>query len=176
MDTIAIDDLRQSLHDLLTELIDGGLGEWVFITDGPATGGFERTLARISGERAFAETTGAAAGEPHGPAAIASHVLYAADLFARALRGDHSGYAEADWSGSWVPPADVAEQASNDPAGAWAELSRRLMDRLRDARSALADCTEFDQHLTRTGAIGNVAHFAYHFAQLRRVAAMRETD
>jgi hypothetical protein len=45
-------------------------------------------------------------------------MLYSADLFARALRGDHSGYEHADWSASWTPPADIADAAATDPASA----------------------------------------------------------
>lgn len=169
--TITAPDFADSLAKLMTEFLDGGPGDWVFFTDGPETGGVAGVLRRISAPQAFG---GVSPNEPHTPAAVVSHLLYSADLFARALRGDHSCYANADWAASWNLPDDLGPLAEVRPDDAWAELTGRLLARAEDARAALADCNEWAEELTRTGAIGNVCHFAYHLAQLVRLVHIAE--
>ena len=168
MSSVSFEALAASLSDLMAELIDGGPGGWAYFTDGRSSGGVTGALARIPAERAFA--SGTAGGR--GAAGLVQHLVYSAELFARALRGDHSGYATADWEGSWSLASDVALRAEEDAAGAWSALCARLVASLTDARAALEECAEWDVALTRTGAIGNVCHFAYHLGQLRWVGSL----
>lgn len=170
MATITHDELATSLADLLAEVIDGGPGGWAYFSDGPASGGARGALARIAPEHAFLPTGAENIAGGRAPAELVAHLIYSADLFARALRGDHSGYADADWPGSWTPHADTTRLAASDPVRAWADLCKQLLTAIADARAALAGCVEWNVQVTRTGAVGNVCHFVYHLAQLRAMA------
>jgi hypothetical protein len=164
--------LGQSLIELLTEVGEGPpkpKGTWVVSNEAGA--GLMGTLDKIDAATASRVPTGC----KHSIAAHAGHLLFAFDLFNRAMRGE-DGYASAKWDDSW------RTQSVDDAA--WSSLRARLREQIgsmlegiRTHHPDLAKEGPVDNALDSkknflTGAIANVAHAAYHLGAIRQLAAM----
>jgi hypothetical protein len=119
-------------------------------------GGLRGTLAKVSAEEASRELGGTSI------AAHAHHLGFSLDASAAWITGDRSS---RDWSESWtVKSVDDA---------AWARLRDELDAKYDALRSAITRHAANDPDAL-SGAVGAVAHVAYHVGAIRqKVAAAR---
>ena len=89
-----------------------------------------------------------------------NHVLYGLSLLNRALAGDPSGYATADWSLAWK-----LETVNDDE---WQQLVADL-DREATAFQQSAGAPREWSEIMLTGAFAVAAHTAYHLGAIRQM-------
>jgi hypothetical protein len=94
-------------------------------------------------------------------AAHTQHVRYGFELLNRWIRGDDNAFADADFARSW------GTQTVTDAE--WRELREALERETRAWTSALEAPRDWDP-VRLGGAIGSVAHLAYHIGAIRQVA------
>ena len=145
---------------LLTTLAEATHGpadpKFTWFNSNEPDSGITGVMKTLSAEQASREPT-------PGGRTIAAHVAHATfHLVASAawLSGDRSA---ADWDASWSP-------ATVDEAG-W----QRLRESLEAAHRAVADAIRRKEHWDRTdlgGAMGAVAHAAYHLGAIRQFMRM----
>ena len=122
----------------------------------PGDLGFVDTLKGLSAEQVSTQP------RPGGKPIVshANHVLYGWELVAKALDGDPSGFATADWSIAWkLERVDDAE---------W----RALLERLEKAARRILDFGPNFQswdEVMFTGMYGSAAHTAYHLGAIRQM-------
>jgi hypothetical protein len=147
-------DIRGTLHTLLSELVDGApqSGAYMLNRGDP---GLLRSLDRLSA--ADASATPAAGSSV---AAHVEHLRYGLSLMNRWSAGEQP-FDDADWSAAWRRPVVT------DPE--WAALRADLRDeahRWRDALSAPREVNEMEL----AGIVGSIAHLAYHLGAIRQLA------
>jgi hypothetical protein len=148
--------LGDSLSLLFSELVNGPKGACYMLNAGDR--GLLASLDRLDAKAASAIP-------PSGGASIAAHVdhvLYGINLFNRWVAGDEEPWADADWTASWQRTAvDDAE---------WQALRDQFRIELRRCQEALAQADAADlEGIELNGAIGIVAHLAYHFGAIRQI-------
>lgn len=125
-----------------------------FLDKGPDAG-LRNTLAKVSADDASREIGG------NSIAAHAGHVLFSFDAFGAFIAGDRT---KRDWNQSWlVSTVDDASWAKlqSDLAARYEELLRTVETHAGAGEDALG------------GAIGVVAHLAYHIGAIRqKIAAL----
>jgi hypothetical protein len=98
-----------------------------------------------------------------GGATIAAHVdhlRYGLSLMNRWIRGEENPWATADWTASWkVTRVNDAE---------WAALRQELAREARAWLEALGTPHDYSG-FELTGAIGSIAHLAYHLGAIRQI-------
>ena len=147
--------LRQLLN-VLREALDGSSGPWSYFIDNRPGGGLFGALAPLSA---------AEASRPWGDTTIAAHVhhvAFAMEVSAASIEGDDT---HRDWDQSW-------RVTTVDEAG-WTQLISRLRreyERLRQAVGSRAAASED----AFGGAVGVIAHVAYHLGSIRqKIVALR---
>jgi hypothetical protein len=147
--------MRDTLRDLLRELLDGPPGEMAFVVN-PGDRGLLGSLTRLSAAEASAR--------PGGRSSIASHVRhlrYGFELLNRWARGENP-FADADYAASWDH-----QQVTDDE---WRQLRDRLEREARAWMAAVQAPRKWDP-VTLGGTIGSVAHLGYHLGAIRQLAA-----
>ena len=122
----------------------------------PGDPGFVETLKGLSAEQVSRPP------RPGGKPIVshANHVLYGWELIVRALDGDPSGFATADWSVAWkVVRVDDAE---------WRELVGRLEKAAKRILEFGPNFQSWDEVMF-TGMYGSAAHTAYHLGAIRQM-------
>lgn len=148
--TLVSKSLRTLLHETMFRADDSS-----YLLN-PGDPGFVETLQGLSAEQVSRPP------RPGGKPIVshANHVLYGWELIVRALDGDPSGFATADWSVAWkLERVDDAE---------W----RALVDRLeRAAKRVLEFGPGFQawDEVMFTGMYGSAAHTAYHLGAIRQM-------
>jgi hypothetical protein len=154
MPTISTDAAIEQLLAVLAEAFEGPQQKWSYFTDQGAESGLFGTLVALNA------TT---ASRVWGGTTIAAHVHHAAfGLAASAswIAGDRSS---RDWQESWrVITVTDAE---------WRSLQGRLRDNYDRLRKAIASHASANEE-SIGGAIGAVAHAAYHLGAIRQKAAL----
>jgi hypothetical protein len=139
---------------VLREGFEGSKQQWSYFTDGPAETALLGTLSKL---------TAAQASQPIGGTSIAAHahhVRFGLGASEAWIKGDKTS---RDWQESWrVKTVDEA---------AWA----RLQQDLRSGHEALSRAIQ--AHATASlesagGAIGAIAHVAYHLGAIRQKSAI----
>jgi hypothetical protein len=155
MAEIRTSDAVRQLVTVLREAFEGPQADWTYFIDNKPGAGVLGTLERLSPEQA-SKAMGAAgttiAGHAH-------HVAFAAAAASAYIRGDRSN---VDWDQSWTVKAVDGAQ--------WSALRQRLRRDYEELvraveSSALASDEAFG------GAVGAVAHAAYHLGAIRQKAA-----
>ena len=143
---------KQQLLAVLREGVEGSSRSFTYFID--SGGELRATLASLDAGDASKEIGG------NSIAAHAHHIRFGSDTFAAWIRGDR---ARRDWSESWRVSAVNADE--------WTQLRRDVFastDALRDAIEQLDESDEAQLG----GAIGAIAHLAYHLGAIRQKLAM----
>jgi len=144
---------HRALVTLLEEVLAGPSADGYLLNRGDR--GLLRSLRALSARTASAR--------PDGRSSVAAHVdhlRYGLELLNRWARGDDP-WADADYSTSWTRQEVTEDEwrrllaALDGEANAWLEAMRR--PRAWDEAAA-------------TGALGSIAHLAYHLGAIRQVA------
>jgi hypothetical protein len=146
--------LGDSLKLLFTELIDGPGDQCYMLNMGDA--GLLKSLDGLS-------AASASASSPSGGASIAAHVdhvLYGFQLLNRWMAGEANPWADADWTASWK-----RQVVSDDE---WVALRQDLGTQARKWQRAIAQANDLEG-VELNGAIGSIAHLAYHFGAIRQI-------
>lgn len=154
MPDISRDVILGQLTAVLREACDGSPQASSYFSDGGLDGSLIGTLDRV---------TAAEASHPWGNTSIAAHaghVQFGLSASAAWIRGDR---APRDWQESW------ASRTVDEPA--WKRMREQIragFDELRQAmeKHALDSAEAFG------GAVGAIAHIAYHLGAIRQKVAM----
>ena len=116
-------------------------------------------------ERVDAEQASRVIGYPDGAsiASHADHIRFALNLVNRAIQGEDA-HANADWSSSW----DTVTVSDTQ----WRELRDAVKREFDTLIATLAPGPQWDDRMLLTGAMGVVAHGAWHLGAIRQLVAM----
>jgi hypothetical protein len=153
MALITTQDVLGQVLAVLHEAFEGPPERWSYFTDaGPAAGLFG-TLSAIDA---------AGASRPIGGTSIAGHVHHVAFALAASsawIRGERSS---EDWKSSWSVTT-VDEKA-------WTALKERIAARYQELRDVIGSHALASTEAVG-GALGAIAHAAYHLGAIRQKAA-----
>jgi hypothetical protein len=157
MAAVTLDTAVEQLLAVLGEGFEGPPEKWSYFVDNDATAGYSGTLAKVSA---------AEASHPIGGSTIAAHVhhmIFALEASSAWIRGDR---ASRNWGESWrgttVSEKEWAELRAKLQAG-YADLGRAIASHARESEEAIG------------GAIGALAHAAYHLGAIRqKIVCARE--
>ena len=153
MATISTDVMIGQLVAVLHEAFEGSPQPWSYFTDGPAESALLGTLARVTAAQASQPVAGTSI------AAHTHHVLFGLRASAAWIGGDRSPH---DWKQSWsVKTVDDA---------AWSRLQQDLRQAYDGLRRAIQSQAAASLE-SAGGAIGAIAHVAYHLGAVRQKAA-----
>jgi hypothetical protein len=133
-------------------------GTW--FTDNEPKNGFLGSIESLSAAEASRPLS---PGDPLSVASHAEHLRFALSLANRALRGEKA-YAGAKWARSW-------DLRSVDEA-AWKSLVAALRTEYEAFREALASGKAWAGEDEMTGALGLIAHGAWHLGAIRQGLAL----
>ena len=150
METISADVVTQQLLAVLDEAIEHPPKPWTYFTDHGPEAGLLGTLARLSPADAFQITGGRSV------AAHVRHVTFGMGAAAAWIRGDRGRH---NWEESW--------RVSGVDEASWARLQEELRAAYRDLRAAIAAHAAAGPEAFG-GAVGAVAHLAYHLGAIRQ--------
>lgn len=152
MATVSMDVAIGQVLAVLREAFEGSAEPWSYFTDGPADTALLGTLAKLSAAQASRPVGGTSI------AAHAHHVTFGLGASAAWIRGDRS---PRDWQESWrVKTVDAA---------AWSRLQDQLRGGYQDLRKAVESHAGSSAEALG-GAIGALAHVAYHLGAIRQKA------
>lgn len=142
----------QQLRDVLREAFEGSPHTWTYFTDSGPSGGILGTIDGIDAATAskpFGTSGTTIAGHVH-------HMAFSAAASTAWIRGDRS---PRDWNESWrVRSVSGAE---------WTELREKLREEYHELQAAVEDAALASEDALG-GAVGVVAHAAYHLAHIRQ--------
>lgn len=147
---------QQSMVTLLRELLYGPPKEFAFVLN-PGDAGLLASLGKLSAEQASVR--------PEGRSSIAAHVdhlAYGLSLLNQWIRGEEDPFSKADYAASWT------RQTVNDDE--WRARRKKLADEAGAWVNAAGTPREWDL-TTLNGALGSIAHLAYHIGAIRQVDA-----
>jgi hypothetical protein len=158
MDQVSIDIVIGQLQAVLDECFIYVKKPWTYFTDNKPDAGFIGLLQTIKAEEASRKIAGTSI------ASHAHHVRFSLKESAAFIRGSHE---EVDWKESWsVASVNEAE---------WSKMRDDIQKAYQDLREAIgskgASTTQ-----AFGGAVGLVAHTAFHLGAVRqKVALLRQT-
>lgn len=144
----------QQLRDVLREAFEGSPHSWTYFTDSGAAGGILGTIEDLdaaTASRPFGASGTTIAGHVH-------HMAFSAEASTAWIRGDRS---PRDWNESWRVKAVDANE--------WDALRERLRREYHELQAAVEDAALTTEEAFG-GAVGVVAHAAYHLAHIRQRA------
>jgi hypothetical protein len=154
MSSIPMSDVTAQLLAALKEGFDGPAAFGYFTDSGPGAG-LVATVGALSAAEASRESGGASI------AAHVQHIVFSCDASADWISGVRKSY---DWSESWsVKTVDHAT---------WKALRMKLPERHARLRQAI-ETHAGESVESMGGAIGAVAHLAYHLAAIRQKARLK---
>lgn len=152
-----------SIHRILSELVDGpALDQGTWVLDPDPSVGLLATLGSLSGVQASARPI---PGESS-IAGHANHLHFSLGLLNRWASGENP-FEGADWKGSWKTQevTEVEWKSLIDGLGQQAHAWIKAMDPEKDWDA-----------ISLTGAVGNVAHLAYHLGAIRNMLEMAKRE
>jgi hypothetical protein len=159
MSEVSIAVVKKQLLAVLKEAFDGPTQAWSYFTDNNSEAGVLGTIGTKTAQEASAVIGGTTI------AAHVHHATFALGASAAWITGDRSSQ---DWNESW--------RISTVDEKSWRELQQRIQRAYERLRAAI------EQHGTNSaeavgGAIGAVAHAAYHLGAIRqKMAVIRARD
>ncbi|HEV2132166.1 MAG TPA: DinB family protein [Longimicrobiaceae bacterium] len=140
---------------VLREGFEGPPQQWSYFTDSGPEAGMFGTIAGLSA---------AEASQPFGPhgttiAAHVHHMCFALEVSSAWIQGDRS---RRDWSESW--------RVTTVDEGEWEQLRAKLRRRYAEL-VRMIETADLSDELTFGGAVGAVAHAAYHLGAIRQKVA-----
>lgn len=148
------DIVRGQLAAVLREALEGSPERWSYFTDSGQKGGFFGTLMPLTAADASHPVAGTSL------AADVHHVAWGMDATAAWIQGERKA---RDWKESWKITA-VDEEAWTRLVG---ELHRQYDHLLQTIQSHALDGAE-----AFGGAVGAIAHLAYHLGAVRQKIAL----
>jgi len=157
MSEVSLVEMRGQLLAVLREAFEGPSQAWSYFTDNNPEAGIFGTIGSKTAREASVVIGGTTI------AAHVHHTAFALEASAAWIKGDRSS---RDWKESW--------KTSTVDESFWTELRDRLRRAYVDLRSAI------EQHGMASveavgGAIGAVAHAAYHLGAIRQKVAVART-
>lgn len=150
MPEISREESTAQLLAVLAEAFEGPGEKWSYFTDHGPEAGLFGTLEKLSAAEASRPVGGTSV------AAHAHHVSFGLDAASAWIRGDQTS---RDWSESWRVSA-VDERA-------WSGLKEQLRERHGELRRAI-ESHAFSGVEAMGGALGAIAHAAYHLGAIRQ--------
>ena len=124
--------------------------EWTYFLDRGPDAGLRNTLAKLTAGEASREIGG------NSVAAHAHHVLFSFEAFGAFIAGDRT---KRDWDESW--------RVSTVDEAAWTKLQDDLAASYADLRASIEKHGDANDE-AYAGALGALAHFAYHLGAIRQ--------
>lgn len=149
------DQLRESLHGLLAELVDGPPKEWAFVLN-PGDPGLLHSLARLSAREASARLNGRSSVAAH-----VRHLAYGFGLMNRWAQGEYP-FADANYADAWKHQ-DVSDAE-------WPGLLDALERDVRQWMSHVSTPRDTWDSTVLSGTIASIAHLAYHVGAIRQLS------
>lgn len=118
--------------------------------------GLVDTLKSLSAKKA--STPSRVGGKPI--VSHANHVLYGLDLINRAMNGDETAFAQADWTVAW--------KLEHVTDAEWTELLANLERTANEVIEVVVNNQQWDE-IMFTGCYGSAAHAAYHLGAIRQM-------
>ncbi len=150
MPEVTLDAVVNQILAILREGFEGPPEKWSYFVDGGPDAGYLGTLGKL---------TSVEVSRPIGGSTIAAHVhhmIFSLEAGSAWIRGDHS---PRNWSESWkIATVDDRE---------WPELCARIQAGYMDLRKAIESHGRTDED-SIGGAIGALAHAAYHLGAIRQ--------
>lgn len=156
MAEISMDDVVGQLLAVLREAFEGPPEPWSYFTDNNADAGLLGTLTKLSA---------AAVSRPMGGTTIAAHahhVIFGLAASSAWIRGDRT---PQNWEESW--------RVSTVDDATWSRLLEQLRSEFQDLRQAIESYASTSVE-AMGGAIGAIAHVAYHLGAIRQKLAHRQ--
>ena len=150
MPEVTLDAVLDQIRAVLLEAFEGPPEKSSYFTDNDPSAGYSGTLAK---------TNAADASRPIGGSTIAAHVhhmIFAIEASSAWIRGDHSS---RNWRDSW------RTRTANEKE--WAESCAKLQAGYVDLRKAIESHGRTNED-SIGGAIGALAHAAYHLGAIRQ--------
>lgn len=144
----------QQLRDVLREAFEGSPHSWTYFTDSGPAGGILGTIDGIDAATAskpFGASGTTIAGHVH-------HLAFSAGASTAWIRGNRS---PRDWNESW--------RVTSVSGTEWVALRDKLREEYHELQAAVEDAALASES-SLGGAIGVVAHAAYHLAHIRQRA------
>lgn len=142
--------IMAQLNAVLKEGYEGPTTPWSYFTDARPDAGLTGTLKILSASDASRSVAGLSI------VAHVHHVTFGMNASADWIRGDHT---PKEWKESW-------SIISVDDQG-WAKLQQALADACNNLRQAITFHSSDSAH-SFGGAIGSIAHLAYHLGAIRQ--------
>jgi hypothetical protein len=153
---VSLPEVTSQLVAVLKEALEGA-EKWSYFTDHGADAGLFGTVAKLSAAEASRNTGGTSI------AAHVHHVTFGLKASADWLRGDHG---HKNWQESW-------QVTTVDEAG-WRRLQADLHSSYQELQQAMQSHA-VDDVMARGGAVGAIAHVAYHLGAIKqKVAGLRQ--
>jgi hypothetical protein len=152
---MAVVTLHDAIGQLLAVLREAfeGAANWSYFTDHGAGAGIFGTLANVSAAEASQVRGGSSI------AAHAHHVVFSLDASAAWIRGDRS---HKDWAPSW------GSGAVDDAA--WSRLREQMREKYQELLQVMEGLATASIEALG-GAVGAVAHMAYHLGAIKQKIA-----
>lgn len=150
MPGIAPEVVTEQLIAVLREAVEGPPEKWSYFVDNDPDAGYLGTLDKLGA---------AEASRPIGGSTIAAHVhhiLFSLEASTAWIRGDRSSL---DWSESW--------RTRTVDEAAWSRMRESLRTGYLELRRAI-ESHAHDSEESVGGAIGAIAHAAYHLGAIRQ--------
>lgn len=158
MSEVSVAGLKEQLLAVLREAFDGPAQAWSYFTDNNPEAGIFGTIGSKTAREASAVTGGTTI------AAHAHHVIFALEASAAWITGDRS---PQDWNESWR--VGTVDETS------WKEMQARVRSAYERLRAAIEQHGMASEEAVG-GAIGAVAHAAYHLGAIRQKAGFASTN
>lgn len=154
-------DVVDQLLAILDEAFEHPEKPWSYFTDPSPDAGYFGTLAKLSAAEAQ-QASGATS-----IAAQVSHVIFALEASSAFIAGDPNPPGLEKWQQSWQL-AELDDEA-------WFTLQAKLRDTYQNLRTAIEAHAVSHPHALG-GAIGAIAHAAYHLGAIRQKLALLEAS
>ncbi|MGZ5445742.1 MAG: DinB family protein [Thermoanaerobaculia bacterium] len=145
--------MTEQLLAVLREGWEGPAHKLSYFLDKGPDAGLHNTLAKLTPEEASRDVGG------NSIAAHAHHILFSFEAFGAFIAGDRT---KRDWNESW--------RVSAVDAGAWTQLQSDLGARYEELQRTIETHGAASDAATG-GALGAVAHLAYHIGAIRQKMA-----
>jgi hypothetical protein len=150
MAVIGVREIVEQVLGVLSEAFEGPRESWSYFTDTGRDGGLFGTLEGLDA-RTASRTLGRTSIAAH-----VNHVIFGLHASARWIEGDRTTHR---WAESW--------SVSTVDEGEWRHAREQLRSAYLDVRRAI-ELSAMDSEEAMAGAVGALAHVAYHLGAIRQ--------
>lgn len=158
MTDLSFSELVEQLTAILDEALEHPPKPWSYFADSSPDAGYFGVLAKLSASEAGQAVSGTSI------AAQVSHVIFSMEVSSAFIRGDLNPPGQKRWQHSWqVPELDEVM---------WTQMQQELRDAYHELRCTI-ESHAVSQAQSVGGAIGAIAHIAYHLGAIKqKIAAL----